>query len=84
MTSAKLRSLLDGDEAFHYTPDVHDDACLLEAGVIDSFGMIALVMRIEADFGIRVMPEDATADGFRSISSIARLIEAKQNEHHRG
>lgn len=83
MTIEKLRRLLDGDAAFRYSPDVPDDACLLDQGVIDSFGMIALVLKIEENFDITVMPEDATPDRFRSISSIAGLIEAKQHEHHR-
>ncbi|MDB5400648.1 MAG: hypothetical protein QOD93_1548 [Acetobacteraceae bacterium] len=81
MTNEKLRTLLGGNAAFHYTPGVPDDAPLLEEGVVDSFGMIALVMLIEEQFGIRIMPEDATQERFRSIGSIASYIEAKQNEH---
>jgi acyl carrier protein len=83
MITEKLRSLLDGNPAFHYSPGVPDDACLLDAGVIDSFGMIALVIQIEERFDIKVMPEDATPDRFRSIASIATYVEMKQHEHHR-
>jgi acyl carrier protein len=79
----RLRGLLTREEAFHFTPELSDDASLVDAGAIDSFGMIALVIRIEEEFGVAVTPEEATADRFRSVSSIAAYIESKLNEHHR-
>ena len=82
--SERLRDLLAREESFHFTPDLGDDASLVDVGAIDSFGMIALVIRIEETFGVTVTPEDATADRFRSVSSIAAYIESKLDGHHRG
>ena len=82
--SERLRDLLAREESFHFTPDLGDDVSLVDAGAIDSFGMIALVIRIEEAFGVTVTPEDATADRFRSVSSIAAYIESKLDGHHRG
>jgi acyl carrier protein len=83
MVSERLRDLLAREPGFHFTPDLGDDASLVDAGAIDSFGMIALVIRIEEAFGVAVTPEEATADRFRSVSSIAAYIESKLNGHHR-
>lgn len=79
----RLRGLLAREETFHFTPDLPDDALLIEAGVLDSFGMIALVIHIEHEFGVKVMPEEAAADRFRSVASIAAFIEAKLDGNHR-
>lgn len=79
----RLRGLLIREETFQYTPDLPDDASLIEAGAIDSFGMIALVIHIEEAFGIKVLPEDATVDRFQSVSSIAAYVEGKLDGHHR-
>ena len=82
--SERIRSLLSREEDFKFRPDVRDDASLIDAGVIDSFGLIALVIHIEEEFGVKVNPEEATVDRFRSISSIADYIEAKLNGNNRG
>jgi acyl carrier protein len=84
MITQKLRDLLAANRAFHYRPELPDDVSLLDEGVIDSLGMIALVIHIEETFDIRVPPEDATPDRFRSLATISAYIAMKQNEHHRG
>lgn len=83
-TADRLRKLLSKEKTFKFTPEVRDDAPLIEAGVLDSFGMIALVIHIEEEFGIKVPPEEATVGRFRSISSIAAYIEMKLHGSHRG
>jgi len=84
MIGERLRGLLAGDKTFKFFPGLGDDVSLFESGVIDSFGMIALVIQIETEFGVKVRPEEATAQNFRSISSIARLVGTKVDGHHRG
>ncbi|HEX7937576.1 MAG TPA: acyl carrier protein [Gemmatimonadaceae bacterium] len=50
------------------------DAELLDSGVLDSLGVIELLMLIEQEFGITVAPDDLELDNFRSISAIAELV----------
>lgn len=83
MVMEQLRDLLASNRSFHYRAEVPDDASLLDAGVVDSLGMIALVIHIEETFAIKVPPEEATQDRFRSIASIAGYVEMKQNANHR-
>jgi acyl carrier protein len=73
----QLRDLLAHEQEFHLTPQVRDDDALIKAGVLDSFGMITLVILIEQAFDIQVTPEEMTAEHFRSIASIAAYIEGK-------
>ena len=48
---------------------------LLEAGFIDSFQIVNIVMELESEFEIELDPELITPDNFRTISSITTLIE---------
>jgi acyl carrier protein len=53
-----------------------DDAPLLE-GVLDSMALMRLVAFLEEEFNIEIQDEDITAENFRSVSDIARLVEAR-------
>ena len=54
-----------------------DDTALLEAGIVDSIGVLEIVAFIEQDFGIAVADDDLLPENFGSIACIARFIEAK-------
>ncbi|HNX30193.1 MAG TPA: acyl carrier protein [Holophaga sp.] len=51
------------------------DSSLFEAGVIDSFGVMDLVERLEKAFGIRIPDQDMVPRRFESISKIARYVD---------
>lgn len=48
---------------------------LLEAGLIDSFEMVNLVMELENEFEIEIDPEDIIPDNFKTIETIVKLLE---------
>ena len=52
---------------------------LLSSGVIDSFSLIQLLVNLEEQFGVQISLEELEIDDFRSIQSIARLIENYQH-----
>lgn len=51
-----------------------DEASLLDAGVIDSTGVLQLVAFIEERFGIEVADEDLVPANLDSIANIARFV----------
>jgi len=51
---------------------------LLEGGVIDSTGVLELVMFLEKTFGVEVVDEDLVPENLDSISSIVAFVEQKQ------
>ena len=51
------------------------DEKIFENGLLDSFGIIELVLAIEQDFKIKIMTEDLTVQNFASINEISKLIE---------
>lgn len=52
---------------------ISNDTLLLE-GILDSLGLMQLVAFLEEEFGIEVADEDVTADHFRTVADIERLV----------
>ena len=67
------QQLLDG----HENLDVEEN--LLTTGMIDSHGIMRLVVYIEETFGLQVPPIDITLENFRTITLIADYIRRMQN-----
>ncbi|MEV4636646.1 acyl carrier protein [Actinoplanes sp. NPDC049548] len=70
-TRTELLQGADGDDLTVDTP-------LLEWGVLDSLKTARLVTYIRQEFGVRVPPREMTGGNFRSLASIAALVESLQ------
>ena len=51
---------------------------LLEAGILDSIGVMALVAFIEQRYGIKVDDEELMPDNFDSLDAITAFVSSKQ------
>ncbi|MCK6628038.1 MAG: acyl carrier protein [Anaerolineae bacterium] len=65
------KNLLFSDNGFGYD----DDASFLEEGIVDSLGVMELVLFIEEKFGVKVKDEDLTPDNFDSINKLGNFIQ---------
>jgi acyl carrier protein len=63
-------SLLYGSDA----SDLSDDASFLQEGIVDSTGVIELVLFVEETFGFEIEDDDIMPANFDSISSLATYI----------
>lgn len=52
-----------------------DKVNLLDAGLIDSFEIVNVVMGLEGVFDIEIDPELIVPDNFKNINSIVELVE---------
>ena len=50
---------------------------LIRSGIIDSFGILQLIMTLEAELGIKLEDHDLEAKNFASINSIIKMIRNK-------
>jgi D-alanine--poly(phosphoribitol) ligase subunit 2 len=50
---------------------------LLEGGILDSIALVELLFGLEQEFGIRITIADLDIDSFRSIATIAAMIDGK-------
>lgn len=54
-----------------------DDASFLEEGIVDSTGVLELVMLVEDTFGVTVEDEEIVPDNFDSVGRLAAYISRK-------
>ncbi len=69
--------VLDELEYVGEPEDLTDDFELLEEGVLDSLGIMALVEYLEGAFDIVIDEDDIVAERFETIASIAALADTK-------
>ncbi len=74
----KIRSfiaenILFSDNGYPYA----DDTSFLEEGIVDSMGIMELVMFVDESFGITVEDEELVPDNFDSISRLAAYVRRK-------
>ena len=69
--------VLDELEYLGEPEDLTDEFELLEEGVLDSLGIMALVEYLEGAFDIVIDEDDIVAERFETIASIAALADTK-------
>lgn len=58
--------------------DIGDEEPLFEGGLgLDSIDALEIVVMLESEFGIKVKNENSARAHFRSIDSLAKLVESK-------
>ena len=67
-------NMLFGADGFSYD----DNDSLLEAGIVDSIGVMELVSFVDKTYKVTVPPEDISPDNFDSISRLANYIRRRQ------
>jgi acyl carrier protein len=75
----QLREFLAGNFFLGDDPSALDGSTsLIEAGVIDSTGVLELVGFLEETFEIRIDDEDLVPENLDSIDNIVRFVERKR------
>lgn len=67
------RNLLFSGNGFAYD----DDDSFLQEGIVDSVGVLELVLFVEETFGLTVDDQDITPDNFDSVNRLAGYIRSK-------
>ena len=56
-----------------------NDASFLEEGIVDSTGVLELVLFVEETFGITVNDEEIVPDNFDSVEKLARYVRLRSD-----
>ena len=79
--SLALRRFIAENFLFRDEADaIANDASLLDAGIIDSTGVLELVCFLESTFGIQVADEDMLPENLDSIRAISTYVTRKLSE----
>ena len=68
---------------FPLARQLRNDELLLEKGIIDSQGILEVVVFLENEFEITVHDEDLLPDNFQSVTSMATFAKLKLNNNSR-
>ncbi len=66
-----------GDQLLSGRGVVSEDDDLLGSGLLDSLGIMQLVLFIEKEFAVDVPPEDVTIENFQSVAKIGVYLEGR-------
>lgn len=80
--SADIQSALTQfltEEVLEDVKELSPDQPLLR-GLLDSFGLLALLNFIEEEFGVGIPHDQVVTDNFRSVTALAEFIESKRTE----
>jgi acyl carrier protein len=53
------------------------DEDLLEQGIIDSLGIMKLILHMESAFGIKISDDDVVPENFQRLNSMVKFVENK-------
>lgn len=68
-----IKNFLFGDGA-----SLQDDKSFLDTGIIDSTGMLELIMFLEQTYGITIDPEEMVPENLDSVDRVAAFAAKKQ------
>lgn len=57
-----------------------DDASLLDAGIVDSTGVLEIITFIETEFSITVEDQEMLPDNLDAVSNIVRFVKKKTGQ----
>jgi acyl carrier protein len=57
--------------------ELDDSASFLDNGIVDSTGVVELVLFVEESFGIEVEDDEIVPDNFDSVNSLSAYIQRK-------
>lgn len=69
------RNLIDEDRS----RGIREDTPLIDEGIIDSMGLMSLVMFIEEQTGIRIPDDEVVPDNFQTVASMERMVRRLQS-----
>jgi acyl carrier protein len=79
-TKQRIRQFIIENFLFEEDDNLKEDTSFLENGIIDSTGVLELVMFIEETYGINVEDDEMVPENLDSISNIAEYVQRKRGE----
>lgn len=74
MVENAIKQYLMENMLFSDTFDYPDEASFLQTGILDSTGVLELVLFVEQTYGFKVLQTDVTPHNFDSVANLATYI----------
>ena len=73
----KVKTFIRESFLFDSTAQIEDGDSLLEKGIIDSTGVLELILYLEEEFGVKIEDEEIIPENLDSVANIETLIMSK-------
>ncbi|WP_270166466.1 acyl carrier protein [Paenibacillus sp. SYP-B4298] len=70
LTPQMIKTMMIRERLLNEGQQVHEEDDLVRNGMIDSIGIIKLVLAVEQAYGLKVEVEDILKDDFRTVGAI--------------
>lgn len=74
----EIRDFVVSNFLFGDASSLQDDTSFLNSGIVDSTGILELIMFLEETYGLSVEPEEMIPDNLDSVNKVAQFITRKQ------
>jgi acyl carrier protein len=78
-TISKVREFVVENFLFGDGESLKDDTSFMEAGIIDSTGVLELIMFLEETYGIKIEDNELVPENFDNLQNVARYLEKKSD-----
>lgn len=75
-----IREFVINDFLFGDAAALEDDKSFLDSGILDSTGMLELIMFLEGTYNIKIQPEEMLPENLDSVNRVAAFVERKMAE----
>ena len=72
-----VRDFVVSNFLFGEPGSLQDDASFLDSGIIDSTGMLEMIMFLENTWAVKVEPEEMIPENLDSINRVAQFLKRK-------
>lgn len=76
--ATEIREFVISNFLFGDAGALQDDQSFLESGIVDSTGMLELIMFLESTYGIRVEMEEMVPENLDTVNRLVEFLEKKQ------
>jgi acyl carrier protein len=76
----EIRDFVVTNFLFGDASSLQDDTSFLERGIVDSTGMLELIMFLEQTYNIKIEPEEMLPENLDSVNKVVQFLGRKQEK----
>lgn len=73
----ELRDFVISNFLYGEAGSLRDDTSFLDSGIIDSTGMLEMIMFVENTYGVKIEPEEMVPENLDSINRVVQFVKRK-------
>ena len=76
----EIRDFVVSNFLFGEAGQLQDDTSFMENDIVDSTGIMELVMFLESKFGVKIQPEEVIPENLDSVNRVSQFVARKRDK----